>query len=78
MSDTAGRCISLLDAAVVLLRDAKCPKCDGCGFTVREIGGCDMDGENDTRECVQDQCLWCFDRDGLLAKYDTADAGGEP
>jgi hypothetical protein len=69
--------ISLLAAAVVLLRDAKCPDCDGCGFTVREIGGCDMDGGNDTRECVQEQCLWCFDRDDLLAKYDTTNKAME-
>ena len=62
----------LLAAAVELLRVAKCPECDGCGFTVRETGGCDMDGENDTRECVQEQCRWCFERNGLLAEYDTA------
>ena len=70
-------CISLLAAAVELLRVAKCPDCDGCGFTVRETGGCDMDGENDTRECVQEQCRWCYERNGLLAEYDTANAAGE-
>ena len=64
----------LLAAAVELLRVARCPNCDGCGFTVRETGGCDMDGENDTRECVQEQCQWCFERNGLLAEYDTANA----
>jgi hypothetical protein len=62
---------NLLAAAVELLRVAKCPECDGCGFTVHETGGCDMDGENDTRECVQEQCRWCFERNGLLAEYDT-------
>jgi len=53
-----------------LLRVAKCPDCDGCGFTVRETGGCDRDGENDTRERVQEQCRWCFERNGLLEEYD--------
>ena len=60
--------------AFTLLRVAKCPECDGCGFTVREIGGCDMDGENDSRECVQQQCQWCFERDGLLAEHEAPQA----
>jgi hypothetical protein len=37
----------------------RCPECGGQGFTVREVGGCDPDGENDTREAVQQQCQWC-------------------
>jgi|GEM_PF-1995180 len=32
--------------AVRLLDLAQCPNCDGCGFTVREMGGVDMDGDH--------------------------------
>lgn len=60
----------LFTMTVELLRVAKCPNCDGCGFTVHEMGGCGMDGENDTREIVQEQCQWCFNRNGLLEEYD--------
>ena len=45
-----------------LIDSAKCPECDGCGFTVMETGGCDMDGENDTRESVQVKCQWCAEK----------------
>lgn len=48
-----------------LLAVAKCPECDGSGFVVRETGGCDADGENDTRECIQEQCRWCYERELL-------------
>jgi hypothetical protein len=41
----------------------KKPKfCQGCndeGFWAREVGGCDPDGENDTREVIQERCEWC-------------------
>ena len=57
-----------LATARKLLEVAKCPNCDGCGFTVREEGGCDSDGENDTREYSQEQCQWCFERNGLLSQ----------
>lgn len=49
-----------------LLKVASCPNCDGCGFTVRETGGCDSDGENDTREWRQEQCQWCVERDDAI------------
>lgn len=69
---------ALLAEAIGVLRIAKCPDCDGCGYTVHEIGGCDMDGENDTRECVQEQCRWCDERASIIAEYDTANTGNEP
>jgi hypothetical protein len=59
----------LLASAIELLTVAKCPNCDGCGFTVHETGGCDPDGENDSRECVQEQCRWCWEKDQLLEQY---------
>ena len=37
-----------------------CPNCLGAGFTAYETGGCDPDGENDSRESHQDQCQWCY------------------
>lgn len=58
-----------------LLEHAKCPDCDGCGIVIRETGGCDMDGENDTRECVQEPCRWCDERREILSKYDIATGG---
>ena len=60
----------LLDCAVQLLKVAACPNCDGCGFTVHETGGCGPDGENDTRECHQEQCQWCDERNQLLSNYE--------
>lgn len=66
------RCNALLASAIGLLRIARCPNCEGEGWYVREVGGCDSDGENDTRECVQEQCQWCYEREGLLAEYDKA------
>jgi len=36
-----------------------CPYCDNVGYSVRQVGGCDMEGENDTREQIQEQCDWC-------------------
>jgi hypothetical protein len=56
------------------LLPAKCPECDGCGFTEREIGGCDMDGENDTRECVPEQCQLCGGS-GVLPEHGKSNAG---
>ena len=53
-----------------LLSVAKCPNCDGSGAYTVETGGCDMDGENDTRECHQEQCQWCDERDALLANVE--------
>ena len=67
----------LLASAIGLLRIARCPDCKGEGWYVREVGGCDSDGENDTRECVQEQCQWCYEREGLLAEYDKANTGGQ-
>ena len=66
----------LLASAIGLLRIARCPDCEGEGWYVREVGGCDSDGENDTRECVQEQCQWCYEREGLLAEYDKANPRG--
>jgi hypothetical protein len=66
-------CISLLASAIGLLAVAKCPNCDDCGFTVREIGGCDMDGENDSRECMQEQCQWCYEREMIVSEYKAND-----
>lgn len=74
MTAEAERLKAERNAALTLLRIAKCPNCDGCGFTVREVGGCDMDGQHDTRECVQERCQWCVKRDGLLDKA----TGGTP
>lgn len=45
-----------------LLKIAKCPNYDGSGFIVYETGGCGPDGEDDCRECVQEQCRWCDER----------------
>lgn len=71
----------LLASAIGLLRIARCPDCEGEGWYVREVGGCDSDGENDTRECIQEQCQWCWERDRVLAEYDKANPTlhrGEP
>lgn len=57
---------SALLKALALLKAARCPNCDGSGFTVYYSGGCDMDGENDTRECHQEMCRWCDERDGMV------------
>jgi len=54
-----------MDSILALLKVAKCPNCDGCGFTIYETGGIDMDGENDTRECHQEKCRWCDERDAI-------------
>ena len=70
-------CTALLASAIGLLRIARCPDCEGEGWYVREVGGCDSDGENDTRECVQEQCQWCYEREGLLAEYDKANPGAD-
>ena len=51
-----------LEKARGLLMVAKCPACDGSGAIGHEAGGCDMDGENDTREVVWEQCQWCDER----------------
>ena len=40
----------------------KCPNCQGDGWYMRETGGCDPDGENDTRESIQVQCEMCYGR----------------
>lgn len=52
----------------------RCENCPDQGFTVRQVGGCDPDGENDTRECVQEQCEFCYtnpkSRFNALASYD--------
>ena len=49
----------LLENALALLRVAVCSNCNGNGIVTYETGGCDMDGENDTRECQYDRCQWC-------------------
>lgn len=56
----------LLAVAIGLLKVAKCPACDGSGAIDHEVGGCGPDGENDTRECVLEQCQWCDERAQLL------------
>lgn len=56
----------LLAVAIGLLKVAKCPACDGSGAIGHEVGGCGPDGENDTRECVWEQCQWCDERAQLL------------
>ena len=58
----------LLAIAIGLLKVAKCPACDGAGAIGHEVGGCDPDGENDTREVVWEQCQWCDERAQLLAQ----------
>jgi len=63
-------------ALVGLLTRAKCPDCDGQGFTVEETGGCSEDGENDTRESHQVQCQWCDERNAALHNADSS-GGGE-
>lgn len=57
----------------------RCENCPDRGFTVREVGGCDPDGENDTRECVQEQCEFCYvnpkSRFNVRAAYDSVERG---
>src|SRR4029077_903878 len=42
-----------------LISARKCSMCPDQGWFQMETGGCDQDGENDTRESVQMQCEWC-------------------
>ncbi|HEY4714352.1 MAG TPA: hypothetical protein VIH30_08975 [Aquirhabdus sp.] len=37
-----------------------CPNCENQGWYPIETGGCDMDGENDTRQIEQIQCEFCY------------------
>jgi hypothetical protein len=37
-----------------------CPNCPDQGWYAIETGGCDMDGENDTRQMEQVQCEFCW------------------
>jgi hypothetical protein len=60
-----------LALALALLRHAKCPTCDGSGCVVREEGGCDSDGENDSRRLVQERCQWCDETNSILGKETT-------
>ena len=36
-----------------------CDNCGGSGYVVEEHGGCSEDGENDSRESVQEKCTQC-------------------
>lgn len=65
-----------LSVAADLLAVAKCPNCDGCGFTVREIGGYDMDGFF-ASQGEQEQCQWCYEREVFVAKCKGAEKGQE-
>lgn len=60
--------------AIGLLTVAKCPNCDGSGVISHEVGGCSNDGENDSRECIIEQCQWCYERDQLIKESNVADA----
>ena len=53
-----------------LLRVAKCPACGGDGAIGHEVGGCDMDGENDTRDVVWEECQWCSERKDAMKEAD--------
>lgn len=44
----------------------RCPNCPDQGWFAVQIGGCDSDGENDTRESVQEQCQWCYQNENSL------------
>ncbi len=54
-----------------LLKVAKCPNCDGSGFTVIETGGVAEDG-TDYRECEQVQCQWCYEWTEALKQTDAS------
>ena len=43
-----------------LLNAEHCPSCQNQGVIVIQTGGCDSDGENDTRCREQEQCEWCY------------------
>ena len=43
-----------------LLNAEHCPHCGNQGVIVIQTGGCDSDGENDTRCREQEQCEWCY------------------
>lgn len=55
----------------------KCPECDGNGYFATEIGGCGMDGENDTRETIQEQCQRCNGTGSIPDICPTCDGSGE-
>jgi hypothetical protein len=57
------------DRLASLLGAAKCPACNGAGWYDELTGGCDPDGENDTRQCVQVQCQWCNESKGTLSTH---------
>lgn len=38
----------------------QCPNCPNQGWYAWESGGCGPDGENDTRQCEQVQCEFCW------------------
>ena len=49
------------DAALAGLLNAEhCPSCQNQGVIVIQTGGCDSDGENDTRCREREQCGWCY------------------
>ncbi len=70
---------------VGLLRVAKCPNCDGCGFTVelrghteyvsrdmaRDAGDLSLEGSVYSQpEPEQVQCQWCAERDQVIEEFD--------
>ena len=44
----------------------RCTSCPDQGWYAEQVGGCDPDGENDTREAVQVQCEWCYTTENSL------------
>jgi len=64
----------LLENALALINAAACPQCDGSGVNVYETGGIGMGGENDTRECHQEQCQWCYERNELMRETEAHNA----
>jgi len=49
-----------------------CPNCPDQGYYIYETGGIDMDGENDTRECHQEQCQFCYETPNSVFNIEAA------
>lgn len=61
------------EALIPLLKAARCPNCEGDGFTVEpEIKGYDEYGYPDVIG-VQVQCQWCYERDAAIAALENDD-----
>lgn len=49
-----------LQAAEAVQEGERCEVCPDQGWYGEMTGGCDSDGEHDTREAVQVQCEFCY------------------